>query len=56
MMKSAEDLPRDDVTDPSTRRAEGRRAGLADQHGIAATHSISALVTRIRQLFEVPHG
>jgi len=39
-----------------SRRAEARTAGLADQHSIAATHSISALVSRIRQLFEVPHG
>jgi small-conductance mechanosensitive channel/CRP-like cAMP-binding protein len=38
-----------------SRRAKGGTAGLADQHSIAATHSISALVSRIRQLFEVPH-
>jgi hypothetical protein len=39
-----------------SRRAKARTGGLADQHSIAATHSISALVSRIRQLFEVPHG
>jgi small-conductance mechanosensitive channel/CRP-like cAMP-binding protein len=39
-----------------SRLAKARTAGLADQHSIAATHSISALVSRIRQLFEVPHG
>ena len=39
-----------------SRRAKAGSAGLADQNSVAATHSISALVSRIRQLFEVPHG
>jgi hypothetical protein len=39
-----------------SRRAKPGTPGLGNEDGLAATSSISGLVARIRQLFEVPHG
>jgi small-conductance mechanosensitive channel/CRP-like cAMP-binding protein len=37
-------------------RAKVATSGATNDHGVADPSSISALVSRIRQLFEVPHG
>jgi CRP-like cAMP-binding protein len=45
----------DEISQTLSQRAEGGTSSMADSAGVAATTSISALVARIRQLFEVPH-
>jgi small-conductance mechanosensitive channel/CRP-like cAMP-binding protein len=39
-----------------SRRAKGAAAGLSDDSGLGPGPSFSVLVTRIRQLFQLPHG
>jgi small-conductance mechanosensitive channel/CRP-like cAMP-binding protein len=39
-----------------SRRAKARSTAVTDDRNLAAVPSISMLVSRIRQLFEVPHG
>jgi CRP-like cAMP-binding protein len=46
----------DEISVTLLRRAKARTSGIADKASIAAAPSISVLVSRIRQLFEVPHG
>lgn len=46
----------DEISVTLSRRAKMGTPVIGDQSGIATTPSISVLVSRIRQLFEVPHG
>ena len=46
----------DEISVTLSRRAKMGTPGIGDQSGSATTPSISVLVSRIRQLFEVPHG
>jgi len=46
----------DEISVTLSRRAKGHASGIADDRSLAAPPSISMLVSRIRQLFEVPHG
>jgi small-conductance mechanosensitive channel/CRP-like cAMP-binding protein len=46
----------DEISVTLSRRAKARTSGIADKTSNAAAPSISVLVSRIRQLFEVPHG
>jgi hypothetical protein len=46
----------DDISLTLTRRAKTAATGLADDSGLGPAPSFSVLVTRIRQLFELPHG
>ena len=46
----------DEISVTLSRRAKAHTSGIADKTSIAAAPSISVLVSRIRQLFEVPHG
>ena len=46
----------DDISLTLTRRAKTAATGLSDAGGLGPAPSFSVLVTRIRQLFELPHG
>jgi small-conductance mechanosensitive channel/CRP-like cAMP-binding protein len=46
----------DEIGVTLSQRAKAATSGATIDHGVADTPSISALVLRIRQLFEVPHG
>jgi len=46
----------DEISVTLSLRAKAGISGTMDERNIAATSSISLLVSRIRQLFEVPHG
>jgi CRP-like cAMP-binding protein len=46
----------DEISVTLSRRAKAAVSGTMDERNIAATSSISLLVSRFRQLFEVPHG
>jgi small-conductance mechanosensitive channel/CRP-like cAMP-binding protein len=46
----------DEISVTLSRRAKMGTSGIATQDNMAATPSIAMLVSRIRQLFEVPHG
>ena len=46
----------DEIGVTLSQRAKVAIPGATNDHGIANAPSISALVLRIRQLFEVPHG
>jgi small-conductance mechanosensitive channel/CRP-like cAMP-binding protein len=46
----------DEISVTLSQRAKARTSGIADKTSIAAAPSISVLVSRIRQLFEVPHS
>ena len=46
----------DEISVTLSRRAKAGISGTMDERNIAATSSISLLVSRIRQLFDVPHG
>jgi len=46
----------DEISVTLSRRAKGHASGITDDRSLAAPPSISMLVSRIRQLFEVPHG
>jgi len=46
----------DEISVTLSRRAKPHAPGVTDDRNLAATPSIAMLVSRIRQLFEVPHG
>jgi small-conductance mechanosensitive channel/CRP-like cAMP-binding protein len=46
----------DEISVTLSRRAKAHTLGMADERSITAPPSISMLVSRIRQLFEVPQG
>ena len=46
----------DEISVTLSRRAKSHAPGMTDDRNLATTASISMLVSRIRQLFEVPHG
>src|SRR5262245_3683476 len=46
----------DEISVTLSRRAKGHTAGITADRNVATTPSIAMLVSRIRQLFEVPHG